>query len=139
MTHKQRSDHIVNWINAHPLINYNQLCKMAGGADGGNFYRALRKMDNRLVSKQHIDAIERILQDYGFEPLTLSLPHQVNAMNFFLDEFQLAMDNEDRQEIIRLYDLSFTNSLYHWDIAPTEVQDRYTELTARAVDMLDRK
>lgn len=68
MTHKERSNHIVQWIKEHPLININLLCQMAGAADSSFFSRAINHK-GRLVSRLHIDAIENVLAAYGFKPL----------------------------------------------------------------------
>lgn len=72
MTHKERSNHIVNWIKEHPLINIHMLCQMAGSPDSSFFSRAINGK-GRLVSRVHIDAIEKVLKDYGFKPLKNSL------------------------------------------------------------------
>lgn len=65
--YEQRSAHLVNWVIAHPLINVHQLCKMAGSDQSGNMHRALS--GERLVSRKYIDAMEKILKDYGFTPV----------------------------------------------------------------------
>jgi hypothetical protein len=66
MEHKQRSDYLIDWINSHPLINVAMLCKLAGNADHGNMSNALSGT-GRNISQKHIDAMERILKDYGFK------------------------------------------------------------------------
>lgn len=68
ITHQQRSQHIVNWINSHPLINVHQLCQMAGYTNSSNFNRALND-NGRMVSKKYIQVFENILKDYGYVPL----------------------------------------------------------------------
>lgn len=65
VTHEQRSEMIINFINSHPLINVSMLCQLAGGADVANMHNALS--GNRSISKTYIDAIEKVLKDYGFE------------------------------------------------------------------------
>jgi hypothetical protein len=66
--HKKRSNHIVQWINEHPLINVHMLAQLAGAPDSTNLGRAVNR-NGRLVSKLYIDAVEEILKSYGFVPL----------------------------------------------------------------------
>ncbi len=68
MTHKERSNHLVNWINCHPLINIAMLAKMSGCRDMSNLSKATRRQEGRLISQSHIDAIEKNLLPYGFTP-----------------------------------------------------------------------
>lgn len=65
MDQKERSDYIIEWINSHPLINTAMLCRMAGGIDTGNFSNAM--VGNRLIPEKYLDAVERVLADYGFK------------------------------------------------------------------------
>jgi hypothetical protein len=66
--YKKRSEHLVNWVNSHPLINVKLLCEMAGMNNWGNFSNAL--LGHRSVSPKYIDYLEKVLKEYGFEPLT---------------------------------------------------------------------
>lgn len=68
MTHKERSNHLVQWIKEHPLINISMLCQMAGSNDSTYFSRAVNGK-GRYVSRLYIDAIEKVLEAYGFTPL----------------------------------------------------------------------
>lgn len=68
MTHKERSNRIVQWVREHPLININLLCQMAGSSDSSWFSRAINGK-GRLIRRTHIDAIEEVLKAYGFEPI----------------------------------------------------------------------
>lgn len=65
--HKKRSDYLVNWINSHPLINVKLLGEMAGMPNWGNLSNALNG-GGRTVPPKYIDALEKVLTDYGFTP-----------------------------------------------------------------------
>lgn len=68
ISHKQRSDHILNFIKEHPAINVAMICRLAGGYDVFNFTNALNT-GKRKISEQALPLFEKVLQDYGFEPL----------------------------------------------------------------------
>lgn len=61
---KHRSESIVTWLEAHPLISRNALCAMVG-YDTSNLQKAFTGA--RAIPATRLDAFETELQKYGYK------------------------------------------------------------------------
>lgn len=68
ISHKHRSDHILKFIKEHPAINVAMVCRLAGDYDVHNFTNALNG-GMRKISRDKLPLFEKVLKDYGYEPL----------------------------------------------------------------------
>lgn len=67
VTTTQRSKHIIEFVLSHPALNTSMLCRLVGGYDAHNFANALN--GNRNISAEYVPRFEKVLIDYGYEPL----------------------------------------------------------------------